>query len=172
MVSSKGSLESKTTIAVINLVIDAIGRLTEGFFSKYTSLVSWFTTMTTLDLRLSSSCCPRKPNAVASDGRVGTTGSDGRVTVTRTVFGFLADLLAVLTTTILVVLACFSLSLLAATAGALIKALYANSKVKTKSQKRFKRIPKYLPKLSTYRMIISFPDRDRFICPTLMNSLY
>jgi hypothetical protein len=73
--------------------------------------------MATLDLRLRSSCCPRKPKAVANEGLAATTGSLERVTVVRTDLGFLVDFADFFTTTLAVdlggVLAAFE-SLLAA----------------------------------------------------------
>ena len=76
--------------------MEAIGRLTLEFFSKYTSLVFWFTTIATLDLRLSSSRWPRNPQAVAKEGLASTGGAAFRVTVTLTPLGFLVVFEAVL----------------------------------------------------------------------------
>jgi hypothetical protein len=65
----------------------------------------------------------------------------------------------------LVVFVGLSLSLLAAIAGALLSKQPTKNKAKADSQKRFKNIPKYLPKLSTYGMIINFLADGRFIYP-------
>jgi hypothetical protein len=61
-------------------------------------------------------------------------------------------------------LAC-CLSLLAAIAGAFAIAPTAKITAKAKSHNRFKRIPKYLPKLSTYGMIINFLEQGSIIRP-------
>jgi hypothetical protein len=92
---------------------------------------------------------------VAKEGLAATTGSVERVTVTRTVLDFLVDFAAVLLAALVGFLAC-CFSLLAAIAGAPTSVPMANNAAKIKSQNRFKRIPKYLPKLSTYGMIINF----------------
>jgi hypothetical protein len=57
------------------------------------------------------------------------------------------------------------LSLLAAIAGAFAIAPNAKITAKAKSQNLFKRIPKHLPKLSTYGMIINFLEQGGFIRP-------
>jgi hypothetical protein len=56
---------------------------------------------------------------------------------------------------------------LAAITGAFAMAPTAKNTAKAKSQNRFKRIPKYLPKLSTYGMIINFPEQGGFIRPNI-----
>jgi len=48
------------------------------------------------------------------------------------------------------------------------RAAQANIAVKTKSHNRFKRISKYLPKHSTYGMIINFQVSSGFIRPILV----
>jgi hypothetical protein len=87
---------------------------------------------------------------VANDGGAGITGSERRVTVTRTLLGLFGDL-AVLTTGLLV-LACLSLLLswVAAKTGASTDAVRVISTASVIAQNRFKDIPKYLPKLLTY----------------------